>query len=336
MKKIFTSRIFIACASSALALGAIAFIGVQLRNPADATETKVNEIETTSTTTSTTTTTTTTLPPKLIQPAAATLPLLGAGVTLGSGSSNANLALYEQRLADLKFDPGTVDATYDTKTIFAVQSLQKLKGLPVTGRLGDAEITALNTFQYDEPHAYPAEANRLEVNLDNQVAILYSDQQVRLITTVSTGSKRKYSYVSKKTGRAMSSVANTPTGKFAFYRRYKGWEKSDLGKLYNPVYFKGGVAVHGYPSVPTTPASHGCVRIPMYVAEYFPSLVSNGDAVYVYATVEVPYVADRAGGVVTTAPTTTTAPVTQPNETTSSTTTTTSTTSAPTTTTLGH
>jgi lipoprotein-anchoring transpeptidase ErfK/SrfK len=40
------------------------------------------------------------------------------------------------------------------------------------------------------------------------------------------------------------------------------------------MYFKGGFAIHGYPSVPAYPASHGCVRIPMWIA---PSLFdTNG------------------------------------------------------------
>jgi lipoprotein-anchoring transpeptidase ErfK/SrfK len=39
------------------------------------------------------------------------------------------------------------------------------------------------------------------------------------------------------------------------------WDKSPLGQLYRPRYFNGGVAVHGYPSVPAYPASHGCVRV---------------------------------------------------------------------------
>jgi len=55
--------------------------------------------------------------------------------------------------------------------------------------------------------------------------------------------------------------------------------EAPLGKLYNPVYFVGGIAVHGAPSVPNRPASHGCVRIPMHIAEYFPTLVAKGDPV---------------------------------------------------------
>ena len=40
-----------------------------------------------------------------------------------------------------------------------------------------------------------------------------------------------------------------------------GWDPGPLGRLYRPRYFNGGIAVHGYPSVPSTPASHGCVRV---------------------------------------------------------------------------
>jgi hypothetical protein len=52
--------------------------------------------------------------------------------------------------------------------------------------------------------------------------------------------------------------------------------------MYNPVYFNYGIAVHGAKNVPKEPASHGCVRINMDIAEYFPDLVKVGDAVYVW------------------------------------------------------
>ena len=76
--------------------------------------------------------------------------------------------------------------------------------------------------------------------------------------------------------------ANTPSGDFSFYEFRSGWDKSPLGQLYNPYSFNKGIAVHGYESVPTTPASHGCVRIPMHISEYFHDLVHRGDPVHVY------------------------------------------------------
>ena len=45
------------------------------------------------------------------------------------------------------------------------------------------------------------------------------------------------------------------------FRRVNAWDSGSLGSLYRPQYFNGGIAVHGYTSVPSTPASHGCVRV---------------------------------------------------------------------------
>jgi hypothetical protein len=58
--------------------------------------------------------------------------------------------------------------------------------------------------------------------------------------------------------------------------------------MWNPVYFNGGVAVHGAAQVPIRPASHGCIRIPMFISEYFPSLVAYGDRIYIFDGVKEP------------------------------------------------
>lgn len=47
------------------------------------------------------------------------------------------------------------------------------------------------------------------------------------------------------------------------------------------MYFRGGFAIHGYPSVPAYPASHGCVRIPMWFAPGLYSRHEHGTAIYV-------------------------------------------------------
>ena len=67
-----------------------------------------------------------------------------------------------------------------------------------------------------------------------------------------------------------------------FGRRVDGWREAPLGRLYNPVYFHEGYAVHGASSVHDHPASHGCVRIPMGIAAYFPSLVDTGETIEVF------------------------------------------------------
>jgi lipoprotein-anchoring transpeptidase ErfK/SrfK len=46
--------------------------------------------------------------------------------------------------------------------------------------------------------------------------------------------------------------------------------------------FYRNFAMHGYPSVPAYPASHGCVREPMWVADWTYQHSWVGETVYIY------------------------------------------------------
>jgi lipoprotein-anchoring transpeptidase ErfK/SrfK len=48
-------------------------------------------------------------------------------------------------------------------------------------------------------------------------------------------------------------------------------------------YFVRGYAIHGNPSVPVLPASHGCLRVPMSEAVPIFNWLAPGDIVDVYA-----------------------------------------------------
>ena len=74
----------------------------------------------------------------------------------------------------------------------------------------------------------------------------------------------------------------TPVGRFSIYRKVTGFDNSPLGTLFDPMYFTGGYAIHGNPSVPPYPASHGCVRVPMWIAPYLYATNPYGETVYVY------------------------------------------------------
>lgn len=63
---------------------------------------------------------------------------------------------------------------------------------------------------------------------------------------------------------------------------FKGWRKSPLGLLSYPNYTYNGVAIHGNPAVPAQPASHGCIRIPMFAAKAFSEMAKVGTVVIVY------------------------------------------------------
>ena len=58
-------------------------------------------------------------------------------------------------------------------------------------------------------------------------------------------------------------TGNTPVGRWRIYRKTPGYNA--LGMYYS-MYFLRGFAVHGYASVPPFPASHGCVRTPIWFA----------------------------------------------------------------------
>jgi hypothetical protein len=86
------------------------------------------------------------------------------------------------------------------------------------------------------------------------------------------------------------------------------------------MYFNGGIAIHGSPSIPAYPASHGCIRIPMYAAPTFYDQVGAGTRVIVLNSPEAQAPPDEGKAVPNavappdttpvTTPTTTPAPVT--------------------------
>ena len=124
---------------------------------------------------------------------------------------------------------------------------------------------ALATAKLPDPLKPDGGPTRVEIDLGRQVLFLYVNGALNKILPVSTGTGKRYCDEGK------CGIATTPKGSFRIERRISGWRKSDLGRLYNPLYFTGGIAIHGFPSVPPTPASHGCVRIPMGSAEAFQS-----------------------------------------------------------------
>jgi lipoprotein-anchoring transpeptidase ErfK/SrfK len=110
---------------------------------------------------------------------------------------------------------------------------------------------------------HPEHGKHVEVDLSRQVMALMRGKRVDRIYTVSSGK------------------ASTPTvlGRFRVYSRTIG--TNSLGMV-DASYFIGGYAIHGYASVPTFPASHGCVRVPVPNARSIYNWLRIGDRVDVY------------------------------------------------------
>lgn len=258
---------------------------------------------------------------------------------LREGVEGDDVRALQTRLAELKFAPGPIDGIFGRSTVQAVWAFEKLvmktprdkaTGVvtPAMWEVMRNEVRILPRRQADTPrHA--------EIYLPEQVIITFLAGQPTLVSHMSSGDGKPWceevvidpgeegndspeqiaAGLPLKVGVCGESI--TPPGIFTFQRRAMGTRETKLGTLYNPVYFNQGIAVHGAILVPLKPASHGCVRIPMSVAQLFPALVQFRDRVYVFDGVKEPEEygsplppADRPDPNYTTVPTTTTVPPT--------------------------
>jgi peptidoglycan hydrolase-like protein with peptidoglycan-binding domain len=184
----------------------------------------------------------------------------------------------QQRLAALDYYPGPVDGQFGPDTLEAVWAFQEAQGLPAQDEVNSAMQRTLADPQPPPVLVPHGGSLRIEINLADEILVLYNNNQVALISHVSTGGG--YYYCSPGGGCA---YAITPAGDFATTAFMPGWVTVPLGQMYNPVFFiDTAYAIHGDTYVPLQPVSHGCVRIPMDIAQFFHALVPTpGTPVYI-------------------------------------------------------
>ncbi|MFG1949250.1 L,D-transpeptidase family protein [Nonomuraea sp. NPDC048826] len=194
---------------------------------------------------------------------------------LRQGSKGAAVLDVQRRLSALGYWMGAADGMFGPLTTQAVYALQKSAGLARDGVVGPATWAALTARV--RPAAGTRSGKVVEVDLRRQVLLLVRDGRVQRVFNTSTGSGRTYS-VGGVIKRAV-----TPSGTFRVRRQVNGWDKGPLGSLYRPRYFNGGIAVHGYGSVPPYAASHGCVRVSVSAMDWLwsQSWLKVGDVVVV-------------------------------------------------------
>lgn len=181
----------------------------------------------------------------------------------------------EQALSDLGYWTGPVDGKWDEGSRHALIAFQKVESRKVTGRPSRGELMALSNAA--RPEAREGGRAQIEIDLSRQVLFMVDESgRVSKTLPVSTGNGKEF------TSEGWTRQAITPAGRFKVSRKIEGWRKSPLGLIYYPVYFLGGVAIHGYSSVPSQPASHGCVRIPMFAAKEFHETVPVGAWVVIH------------------------------------------------------
>lgn len=189
--------------------------------------------------------------------------------------TEAEIAEARQTLRTLGYWLDTEAKGLDASLRHALIAFQKIEGRPRTGVLTNKELLALR--QATPPQPRDTSFAHIEVDLTRQVLFIVSDDGTPTrILPISSGSGEWFT----EGGRTRQAI--TPTGRFKVTHQIKGWRKSPLGLLYYPNYIYDGIAIHGNPAVPATPASHGCIRIPMFAAQAFSEIAKPGTVVIIY------------------------------------------------------
>ncbi len=219
--------------------------------------------------------------------------LAGVG-SAAAGSPKATLTkaevrIAEQRLSELGYWTGPADGVWDGASRQALIAFQKVEKARPTGILTRAEFNALTAgVPAGVPIPRQTGAPHLEVDLGRQILFLVdAEGKVANILPISSGSGKRFHENGYPETHAV-----TPCGRLEVYSKASGWKKSPLGEMHNPLYIVGGIAIHGSQDVPPYPASHGCIRIPMFASYLLPGMVPVGTPVLVYGCQDDP----RIGG----------------------------------------
>jgi hypothetical protein len=182
--------------------------------------------------------------------------------SLGPGSRHPTVRYLEGRLRELHYKLPGLDQRFDTRTGDAVLAFNKVQGRTRIRSVNESTWRAL--VRPTRPRARSRTTGfHVEVDKTRQVLYTVKDGRITNILHVSTGQYEGW----------------TRDGVFRVHGKVYGYS---VGRLYYPSYFDGLRAVHGWPDVPPYPASHGCVRVPMWSAVWISGLMPVGTEVRIY------------------------------------------------------
>ncbi len=184
---------------------------------------------------------------------------------LDPGMNNKNVALFNDLLADQAYYTAN-GSSYGSATQRAVLAYRKVNGMGRTYNATPSMFRTLANGNGGFKLAHPGAGKHVEADLSRQVMVLASGGEPKHIFHISSG------------------TAATPTiqGHHVFTRRQYG---TNSHGMVHSVYFgptNRGYATHGYKSVPTYPASHGCLRNPIPNSLFIYNWISLGDDIWVY------------------------------------------------------
>jgi N-acetylmuramoyl-L-alanine amidase len=172
-------------------------------------------------------------------------------VDLGYGARGRAVASLQRRLVGLGYlRRQAIDGVFADETRNAVVAFQGWERIGRDGVVGPRTRRALRRAWAPEPWLPLRRA--LEIDLRRQVLLVVEGGVVRRAIHVSSGA-----------------FSPTPEGRFTIVQRMReSWSRPFHVWLSYALYFHRGLAIHGFPSVPDGPASHGCIRIPVEDAPF--------------------------------------------------------------------
>jgi N-acetylmuramoyl-L-alanine amidase len=189
-----------------------------------------------------------------------------AATPISYGAAGPDVRALLGRLKELRYHVPAEHDVFGPEALDAVLAFQKAEGLIRDGAVGEEVWAALGRARPPRPR-FRKPALHIEVDKTRQILMVARDGKVESVVSVSTGA-----------------TGNTPEG--AFRIRWKSPATTTwLGPaiLYRTMTFVGNeYAIHGFPSVPAYPASHGCVRVPMWLADWLYRRSPVGERVFVY------------------------------------------------------
>lgn len=201
-------------------------------------------------------------------------------VGLEPGDRGAAVRHLQRSLTEALLYRGPINGRYNDKTAAAVITFHKVVERPRTDTWQASDWDRLAEFRPRVPKHRTGDPDRLEVDIGHQVVYLIEDDEVAAIMATSTGGG--YLYYSKRAEAWVS--ARTPRGSFRFFNHSNGWNCDPLYGwcIYEPWSFTTGYALHGYTSVPAYPASHGCVRVHNWEADWLEDHLFIGMRIHIW------------------------------------------------------
>jgi peptidoglycan hydrolase-like protein with peptidoglycan-binding domain len=180
----------------------------------------------------------------------------------GAGERGVRVVLLQRALQARGFAT-PVTGYYDDGTARGVLAFRKTNGLGRDGYATKQVFAKLFRHQGAYKLRYPKAGKHVEFDWSRQVLVLARNG-------------RPY-----RTYHTSSGTSATPTV-FGTYRFYLKTPGTNAKGMVHSSYFIGGYAIHGYASVPTYPASHGCLRVPIPNAASIFNWIDIGDRIFLY------------------------------------------------------